>query len=207
MPMNLYTTYQDEQLLPLLKESDDAAFTEIYRRYWDRLFVVAMHRLDNKEEASELIQEIFYNLWKKRHTLQLTYTLNTYLTTATKYEMLNLLASKNRQQRYRQYASRHWQEAVADTENQLQFNELQDQLATLIKALPEKCRIVFQLSRNKGYSQRRIATELGIAEKTVEAHLSTAFRKLKTGLSHLFTLLPSLFIILCTTGLLLSFTA
>lgn len=203
--MNLYTTYHDDQLLPLLKDNNDAAFTEIYRRYWERLFIMAMHRLDNTEEARELVQDIFYNLWKKRHVLQLTYTLNTYLATAVKYEVLNRLASKNRQQRYRKHAARDWQEAVIDTENQLQFNELQEQLATLVKALPEKCRIVFQLSRDKGYSQRRIATELGIAEKTVEAHLSAALRKLKAGLSHLFTLLPTLFTILFTTGLLLSF--
>jgi len=207
MPMTLYTTYQDEQLLQLLKDSDDAAFTEIYRRYWDRLFVMAMHRLDNKEEARELVQDIFYNLWKKRDSLQLMYTLNTYLATAVKYEVLNRLASKNRQQRYRKYASRYWHEAVIDTENQLQFNELQEQLALLVKALPEKCRIVFQLSRDKGFSQRRIATELGIAEKTVEAHLSAALRKLKTGLSHLFTLLPALLAILFTTGLLISLPA
>jgi RNA polymerase sigma-70 factor (ECF subfamily) len=58
-----------------------------------------------------------------------------------------------------------------------------------VKGLPEKCRIVFQLSREKGYSQKQIAAELGIAEKTVEAHLSAALRRLRTGLSHLFTFL------------------
>lgn len=204
--MTLYAKYQDEQLLSLLKEGDDAAFTEIYQRYWRRLFVMAMHRLDNTEEARELVQDIFYNLWKKRHSLTLTYTLNTYLATAVKYEVLNRLASKNRQQLYRKYASSHWTEGCPDTENQIQFNELQEELAALVKALPEKCRIVFQMSRNKGYSQRRIAMELGIAEKTVEAHLSAALRKLRSGLSHLFTLLPVLLAFLFTTGLLLLFT-
>lgn len=205
--MPLYKTYLDEQLVLLLKDSNDAAFTEIYHRYWDRLFAVAMHRLDNMEEARELVQDIFYNLWKKRHSLELAYTLNTYLATAVKYEVLNRLATKSRQERYRTHASRHWQEAFSDTENQLQFHELQAQLAVLVRGLPEKCRIVFQLSRDKGYSQRKIATELGIAEKTVEAHLSAALRKLRAGLSHLFTLLPTLFSILFTTGLLLSFPA
>ena len=66
--------------------------------------------------------------------------------------------------------------------------ELQAQLAGQVKALPEKCRIIFQLSREKGYSQKEIAAELGIAEKTVEAHLANALRKLRVGLSHLFTL-------------------
>jgi len=184
--MTLYKTYQDEELLQLLKDSDEAAFTEIYHRYWDRLFVVAMHRLDNTEEARELVQDIFYNVWKRRQSIQLTYSLNTYLATAVKYEVLNRLAFKNRQRRYRDHASLHWQEAASDTEHQLQFHELQEQLAALVRALPEKCRIVFQLSRDMGYSQRKIAAELGIAEKTVEAHISAALRKLRTALSHFF---------------------
>ncbi|MHA4810955.1 RNA polymerase sigma-70 factor [Flavitalea flava] len=202
--MALFKTYQDEELVILLKGSNDAAFTEIYYRYWDRLFVVAMHRLDNAEEARELVQDIFYNLWKKRHSLQLEYTLNTYLATAVKYEVLNRLASKNRQQRYRNYASLNWQEAALDTENQLQFNELQQQLASLVKELPEKCRIVFQLSRDKGYPQKKIAAELGIAEKTVEAHLSLALRKLRAGLSHFFALLPALAAIILSSALLIA---
>jgi len=185
------TTYEDQQLLLLLKDSNDAAFTEIYRRYWDRLYVVAMHRLGDMEEARELVQDIFFNLWKKRNSLQLNYSLNTYLSVAVKYEVINRLASRSRQQQYRKHVSRYWQEAALDTEHQVHFNELQQQLASLVKELPEKCRIVFQLSRDKGYSQKRIAAELGITEKTVETHLSVALRKLRTGLSHLFTILPA----------------
>jgi RNA polymerase sigma-70 factor (family 1) len=184
-----YKTYQDEQLLPLLKDSDDAAFTEIYRRYWDRLYVVAMHRLADMDEARELVQDIFFHLWKRRHSLELQYSLNTYLSVAVKYEVLGRLAARERSQRYRKYISRIWQEATPDTENQVQFNELREQLAVLVNALPEKCRIVFQLSRDQGYSQKKIAAELGIAEKTVEAHLSAALRKLRAGLHHFFMLL------------------
>ena len=188
----LYNTYQDQQLLPLLRLSDEGAFTEIYQRYWDKLLVTAMHRLGNMDEAREVVQDVFFNVWKRRDTLRLDHSLNTYLSVAVKYEVLNRLAVKNRQQRYQLHMARHWEEASQDTENLLSFNELQEQLAPLIKALPEKCRIIFQLSREKGYPRKKIASELGIAEKTVEAHLSSAIRKLRSGLSHLFTLLPAI---------------
>ncbi len=188
----LYKTYQDEQLLPLLRDSNEGAFTEIYQRYWDKLLVTAMHRLGNMDEAREVVQDVFFNLWKRRDTLRLDYSLNTYLAVAVKYEVLNRLAVKHRQQRYRLHLARNWEEATPDTENLLSFNELQKQLAPLVKALPEKCRIIFQMSREKGYPRKKIASELGIAEKTVEAHLSTALRKLRSGLSHLLTLLLTL---------------
>ena len=157
-----------------------------------------MHRLNNAEEVREILQEVFFNLWKRRHSLQLTYSLHTYLATAVKYELLNRLASKARQQRYLAHASKTWHEGVADTENQVRFSLLQEELAGLVRALPEKCRIVFQLSRESGYSQKQIAAEMGIAEKTVEAHLANAIRKLKAGLGYF---LMTMIAVICWMGL------
>ena len=59
-------------------------------------------------------------------------------------------------------------------------------LSKLVAALPEKCRIVFQLSRDNGFSQKEIAAHLGIAEKTVESHLSKAIRTLRSELKIFF---------------------
>lgn len=182
-----YDCYTDQELLRLLQQGDEDAFTGIYLRYWDKLTVVAMHRLGNLEEAREIVQEVFCNLWRRREELAITHSLNTYLAAAIKYEIFKRFATKSRHRRLQQQALNHWQEAADDTLHYLNANELKSQLLHLVKALPEKCRIVFQLSRDKGYTQKQIASELGIAEKTVEAHLSAALRKLRIGLSHLFT--------------------
>ena len=185
--MHYNDSYTDHELLELLAKSDDDAFTAIYLRYWDKLTVVAMNRLGSLEEAREVVQEIFCNLWRRREELELTHTLNTYLSAAVKYEIFKRFAVKSRHRRLEQQALDQWQEAADDTLHYLNANELQSELFSLVKALPEKCRLVFQLSRDKGYTQKQIARELGIAEKTVEAHLSAALRKLRIGLSHLFT--------------------
>jgi RNA polymerase sigma-70 factor (ECF subfamily) len=79
------------------------------------------------------------------------------------------------------------------TENWLQFEQLKEQLARATAQLPEKCRMVFQLSREKGFSQKQIAGQLGISEKTVESHLSKALRVLRNSLGQLLSsLLPFL---------------
>jgi RNA polymerase sigma-70 factor (ECF subfamily) len=187
----LYANHTDEQLVALLNNSDESAFTEIYNRYWNKLFVVANHRLDG--EAQEIVQEIFYNLWKRRKTLQLTHTLSTYLAAAVKFEVINRLAAQKRRQRYLQYSTGRPEPEQNFTQQQVDFDLLLEQLSTLVKALPDKCRLVYQLHREEGYSQKEIAAKLGIAYKTVEAHLSTALRKIRRGLTHLFSLAFQLF--------------
>ncbi|MBS1602337.1 MAG: RNA polymerase sigma-70 factor [Bacteroidetes bacterium] len=184
MPTN--EPYTDQELLQLLRQDDEQAFTILYQRYRDRMLVTDVHRLGNLEEAREIVQDVFCGLWKRRASLAIDCSLNTYLASAVKYEVFRRFAAQSRQQRYQQQVIRDWQEAANDTIDQLKANELRSQLDNLVKNLPEKCRIVYRLSREKGYSQKQIAAELRIAEKTVEAHLSSALRKLRLGLSHLF---------------------
>jgi RNA polymerase sigma factor (sigma-70 family) len=70
----------------------------------------------------------------------------------------------------------------------LEFEELQEQLSELVATLPEKCQLVFKLSRDAGYTHKEIASELGISEKTVEAHLGKALKVLRNGLNYLLVL-------------------
>jgi RNA polymerase sigma-70 factor (family 1) len=189
--LNLHANHTDEQLVALLNNSDESAFTEIYNRYWDKLYVVASHRLGS--EAKEIVQEVFYNLWKRRATLQLTHTLSTYLAAAVKFEVINRLAAQKRRERYLQYSTDKMEPEQNFTQQQVDFDSLQEQLSVLVKALPDKCRLVYQLHKEQGYSQKEIAVKLGIAYKTVEAHLSAALRKIRRGLTHLFSFVFWLF--------------
>ncbi len=180
-----YSTYLDEQLLLLLKNNDEGAFTELYIRYWDKLFTIAARKLGNPSEAEEIIQDIFLDLWNRRTTLQINSAVKSYLAVAVKYRVINLLAHKYQVLRFEKEINKN--EADYSTTQWLSFEELQERLAALVAQLPEKCRIVFTLSRNEGLSQKQIASRLGIAEKTVESHLSKALRDLRTGIQSIFT--------------------
>jgi RNA polymerase sigma-70 factor (ECF subfamily) len=71
----------------------------------------------------------------------------------------------------------------------LDYNELNERFQLTVNALPQKCRIVFRLQHDQGYSQQEIADELGIATKTVEAHLARARKVLRDQFGHLLGLL------------------
>ena len=183
-PLSLHT---EKELLSLFSNSDDAGFTEIYNRYWDKLFTVAANKLNNLAEAEEVVQDIFLDLWKRRMELNITTCLNAYLGTAVKYKVINILAKRNVHLRFSEQISITHTNADFSTEQWLGFLELKEQVGKQVAALPEKCRLVFELSRDKGFSQKEIASHLHISEKTVESHLYKAIRILRTELKNIYS--------------------
>ena len=176
-------TATDSQLLELIRKDDRVAFTELYNRYWDKLFSVAMHRLNDEHEAEEVVQEVFLSLWQRRATIELTHSLNTYLSVAVKYRIINHLDKQFRKKQHIDHLAIHAPRELDSTSNWLAEKELRMQLEQTISRLPEKCRIVFLLSREQNKTNAEIAAELNIAEKTVEAHMTKALSTLRQTLN------------------------
>jgi len=177
-------SYSDGELLELLRSGDEAAFTDLYRRYWERLYVVASHTLGS-QEAEEAVHDVFLRIWKMRDTIIIRESLQQYLAATIKYEVIDRLRKQVRRQ---QLSNRLEQEMVASndtissndpTGEFIREKELTAELETTIRALPEKCQIVFRLSRGQGYSHREIAIKLGLSENTVESHMRRALHTLR----------------------------
>ncbi len=151
--------------------------------------MVAANRLVCLEDAEEVVQDIFVSLWNRRKRIQLQTSLSSYLAVSIKYKIINTFSKYHHQQLYID-ALLHTTGIDDSTQEWLAFEELQEQIQKTIHELPEKCKLVYQLSRDHGFSQKQIADELQIAEKTVEAHLHKATKTLRAKLSHfLYTLL------------------
>ncbi len=185
--MSNIKTYTDSELLVLLKEDNPKAFTEIYHRYWDRLYTVAGNKLDDLFLAQELVQEIFLDFWKRRESLSLKDNINGYLATALKYKIINIRHRRTIEQKYVDHAKKSDSLAYS-MEQELQFEELKSRLQGLVAKLPDKCQLVYKLSREEGLSQKEIAKQLEIAEKTVEAHLTRALKAIRSGLKYIISL-------------------
>ena len=182
-----YSKLDDKSLLHGLNNGDDAAFTEIYNRYWKTLFVIASNKLGDLTEAEELVQDIFLDLWNRRETIVVHSSLSAYLAVSVKYKVFDQLAKKAQHLRYQQHAARFISVTDSSTEQMLHCQEIKERMFKSVAELPEKCKLVFELSRNNGFTQKEIAARMGIAEKTVEAHLSKALRAIRIGLGSLLT--------------------
>ena len=180
--MSSISSLNEKGLLLQLAKGNEVAFTEIYNQYWGKLFTIAANKLNNLAEAEELVQDIFLDIWKRKSELQVSSNLDSYLAVAVKYKIINILAKRNHQQCYSLHIARTNDDSDFSTEQWLSFEDLKDRLSKMVAKLPEKCQLVFKLSRDEGLSQKEIAAELNISEKTVESHISKAINTLRNGL-------------------------
>lgn len=180
--MNACAALNDMELAELLRQGSVAAFDEMYRRYWDKLFNSAHKRLANFELCEEVVQDIFVKLWEKRETLSINTGLSNYLHSAVKYSVIDYY-----RKRLTQDAFINVQLSSARTDNSTEdniiLNDLKRYLETLIGQLPDKCRSVYQLSRAEHKTNKEIAVILNISEKTVEGHLTKALQALRFGMA------------------------
>nr|WP_068889530.1 RNA polymerase sigma-70 factor [Pedobacter panaciterrae] len=186
--MTDYKSYDDQHLLTLLKQGKHAAFAEIYNRYWKKLYALAANKLDDFSEAEDVVQQLFVSIWERREELEVVTTLGSYLAVAVKYRVYKALARISRTMHYGDDQANEAALDVLDdsTQQWLEFNEVKQRLSMLVDSLPEKCRLVYQLSREQGLSQKQVAEELDISEKTVKNHMNRAYKTLKTGLRSFF---------------------
>jgi len=177
--MSLYDSFSDQELADLLKSEDEGAFKFIYDKYWSKLYFVAAKKLGNTEEAEEVIQDIFLNLWRKRANFQLKVGFENYLAVAVKFEVFKHRAQRVKQGSLVQGLSDYYAGQEIHAFNLYDIQTLKNRLNETINTLPPKCRLVFIMSRESDLTNKEIAAELDISEKAVEKHITTALKVLK----------------------------
>jgi RNA polymerase sigma-70 factor (ECF subfamily) len=193
--VKVYQSYDDAELFLLVKKDNDKAFRVLYERYWKKLLIQAHLKLQSAEEGEEIVQTIFINLWRRRHTIELKYSFHTYVAAMLKYEILRQLAINKKEKQYKAVVP--WLYVVEDnsTSQWLDYEQCRDEIEKEVRLLPEKCQLVFRLSREAGLTEKQIAESLNIAPKTVQAHIGKALKQLRTSLQQLFYLSMTLILI------------
>lgn len=154
-------------------------FEELYRSHFLHLCNFADQFVADSGTSKDIVQKVFVALWEKRATVQSGYSVRAYLFTAVKNRCLNHIRDRKK------YRSHFLDLECGDFEmisedGFLEFSDLQKEIDRALETLPDKCRLVFEMSRFKDMKYKSIAAELDISEKTVEAHMTKALKTLKS---------------------------
>lgn len=191
--MNL-TDPADDKLLQELRLGSRDAYEAIFNKYWYTVFKVAYARTRSKEEAEEIVQEIFAGLWKNHRTALIS-NLSFYFFAAVRKRVVSTIRSKTVQEKYRVYYEQFLQGHARVTDEAVEFTALREAVERAVCQLPEKPQQVFRLSHFQGLSVPEIAKHLNMPRRTIEHYLTQSLRTLRVQLKDyiLFLLLFSQF--------------
>lgn len=168
----------EQNLIQSLQNGNEEAFTIIYKEYWYRMFLVAYRKLQHREIAEELVQDIFTRLWKEREQLQVT-SLDYYLFSAVRYEVIDQIRVQGSQNKYLDYYKAFSTFEDCNTENLIAYNDLSKVVDEGLDVLPEKSKEIFKLHRLENWPVSKIATHFQLSEKAIEYHLSKATKSMR----------------------------
>lgn len=180
--MKGYRSYSDAELTGLLKLNDENAFKEIYERYNSLLFIHAFKKLPDREEAKDVIQEVFSMIWDRRENFEVKTNLAGYLYTCVHHKILDHFIHLKTANKYIDSLQHFLDENRYTTDHLVREKQLSEIIEREITALPSKMRVVFELSRKDHLSHKEIAEQLGISEETVKSQIKNALKILRVRL-------------------------
>jgi RNA polymerase sigma-70 factor (ECF subfamily) len=165
-------------LIEGLKAGNEEAFTAVYKEYWYRMFLVAYRKLQHREVAEEIIQDIFTRLWKEREKLQIS-SLGYYLFSAVRYEVIDHIRTQGSENKYLDYYKSFSSFEDCTTEDAIAFNDLSRTVEEGLDILPEKSKEIFKLHRLENWPVAKIARHFQLSEKAVEYHITKATKSMR----------------------------
>ena len=150
-------------------------FSELYLTYYSKLVRFAKEFVILEEDAENITQDVFTDLWAKRDSMDRIENMNAYLFRLIKNRCLDHLKHKMFEQKYIEF--------VQTSFDISEGNETEILVRNAINSLPRKCRDIFLLSRVEGLKYREISERLGISVNTVECQMGIALKKLRVKLN------------------------
>lgn len=180
----------DEELLRFMGQDHEWALKEIFNRYNRRLLRFSTSILDDYELAKDIVQDVFIDLWNRRHTSNIQ-ILSGYLLKAVRFQVLKKIRSNRVLDHHLE--TMHKVTHSNETEALINLKEMEKVLEESMDKLPPRCKEVFFLSRFEYLTNKEISKRLNISSKTVEIHITRALDFLRTHLKESFLIAGLIF--------------
>ena len=171
--------HSEKELVIQLKLGSEKAFNLLFQNYHRRLFAFSYKLLFSTEDAEEVVQEVFYKIWKNKLFLNEEMCFSSFVFTVARNHVYNLLSKRVSESAYKSYSTAFTPVQASNTEEAYNFEELKNIILQRVEKMPEKRKKVFLMSRFEGISNQEIAKQLNLSLSTVENHINKALKLLK----------------------------
>jgi RNA polymerase sigma-70 factor (ECF subfamily) len=185
--MGPFNSHCDDELLTLLTQDDEGAFSAIYDRYWLKLYNESYKRLKDKALCADIIQDVFADLWLNRGHKQIE-NLAAYLFTAVRYRIFSLY-KKEKMTGVFKASIEAMAAAVSDPDSIFFEKEIRECITIWLNMQPEKRKQVFNMKFAQNLSTREISEMLHVSQKTVQNQFTTSIKQLRVHLAKIMFLL------------------
>jgi RNA polymerase sigma-70 factor (ECF subfamily) len=167
------------ELLQQLIEGDAEAFRDIYELYQDKIFAFAYKLTKSKENADDIVQEVFIKLWQRREQIKVELNFGAYLKKMTQNQVYDFLKKVSRDRSLQEKIKQKLNALQNKTEEDLLAKELEKAYTEAIENLPQQRKLVYRLSREEDLSYDEIAERLNISRHTVHNQMVSAIRSIR----------------------------
>ena len=172
-----------EQLqLRKIQKGDIASFEALFHQYYSGLCGYTESLVGMKEVAEEVVQDVFFNIWKNRESLRIRQSFKSYLYRAAFNNSMMHLRKMRREHFMEDTSGPEPRQDAPDPAQLIQLDEVSALIKQTLDGLPERTREIFRLNRQEGLKYREIALKLSISEKTVEANMGKALKALRNSM-------------------------
>ena len=167
---------EEKEWLQSLKAGKESALQKIFKHYYKYLVVTGYNITGDNEKAKDLVQDVFFELWKKRDRIDIQSSLKSYLRRAVVNRSLNYIKSQKRFDFGEENFDKQTPDKAVSAQKKLEAEDLKVAINNAIDSLPTKCKAIFILSRFEKLSHKEIAAKLDISTKTIENQITKALK-------------------------------
>ena len=171
---------EERSLILRLIEGDEDAFCELYATYKNRLIYFAMRFLKSRGYAEDVFQDAFTVVWQSRRFINPDASFSSYLYTIMRNRILNQLRNAANEEKLKESILSQALDYTEDTKREVMLNDLKSLISHALQQLTPRQREIFEMSREAQLSHKEIADKLGISINTVQEHISTSLKLIRT---------------------------
>lgn len=169
----------ENELIRALVNNETKAFEALYLLYGRKLLTFVSTYFSSKDDAEEIVQEVFVKIWNKRAKLAEHDSLKGYLFTIAYNSVRKTFIKKKRESDLKQNYAFEYLNVSEESTSVGYYSEMISQIEKIVEDMPEKRKQIFTLCKKEGLSIKEVASYLNISEKTVKNQITAAYQTIR----------------------------